>query len=476
MIYFWVALSYLLILIVVGAVRSRNVKNQADFMVAGRKLPTYVLVGTLLATWIGSGSIFGNAEKTYEIGIVALILPIAGFLGIIVLYFIAGRVRNFKQFTVQDILEVRYNKWARVFGTITVVTAYTTIVSYQYRAGGAVINIINPDIDVSTGVIISAVFVIIYTAMAGMLSVAYTDLVNGVLIIIGIFLAVPFLFVEAGGIEGMRQVLPDSHFNFRGILSWWEIVGLLLPPFLLMLGDANMYQRFFSAKDAATAKKSVIYMLIGVAVVEVMIILTAWMASALNPGLETPGRVIVFAAFNNLPVLLGVIIISTVIAIIVSTADSYLLVPATSLVRDIYQRFIEPDISPKKIVLLSRIVVIVLGIIAYLLSTLDDKFLSVALYAYTIYGAGITPALLASFFWKRATTQGGVSSILVGTFVTIIWKNFGMGSSVPASMGLSGVEIDAVIPAIFLSVFTLIVVSLLTEPPDEEKWLPFMTK
>ena len=476
MVYFWVSLIYLLILIVVGAIRSGSVKDQADFMVAGRKLPTYVLVGTLLATWIGTGSIFGNAEKTYEIGILALILPIAGFLGIVVLYFIADKVRNFKQFTVQDILEVRYNKWARVFGTLTVVTAYTTIVSYQYRAGGAVINIINPNIDVSTGVIIAAVFVIIYTALAGMFSVAYTDLVNGVLIIIGIFLAVPFLFVEAGGIEGMRQVLPDSHFNFSGILSGWQIVGLLLPPFLLMIGDANMYQRFFSAKDAATAKKSVIYMLIGVAAVEVMIILTAWMASALNPGLETPGRVIVFAAFNNLPVILGTVIISTVIAIIVSTADSYLLVPATSLVRDIYQRFIEPDVSPKKIVLLSRIVVVVLGILAYLLSTLDDKFLSVALYAYTIYGAGITPALLASFFWKRATTPGGVSSILVGTFVTIIWKNFGMDSSVPASLGLSGVEIDAVIPAILLSVLTLIVVSLLTEPPDKEKWLPFMSE
>ena len=104
MIYCWVALSYLLILIVVGAIRSGSVKDQADFMVAGRKLPTFVLVGTLLATWIGTGSIFGNAEKTYEIGILALILPIAGFLGIIVLYFIADKVRNFKQFTVQDIL------------------------------------------------------------------------------------------------------------------------------------------------------------------------------------------------------------------------------------------------------------------------------------------------------------------------------------------------------------------------------------
>jgi len=214
MIYFWVSLIYLMILIVVGAIRSRNVNDQADFMVAGRKLGPFVLVGTLLATWVGTGSIFGNAERTYEIGIIGLILPLGGIAGIIVLYYLAGRVRKFKQFTVQDILETRYNKWARIFGTITVVAAYTTIVSYQYRAGGAVINIINPNIDASTGVIISAVFVIIYTALAGMYSVAYTDLVNGILIVIGIFLAVPFLASEVGGIEGMRQALPADHFQF----------------------------------------------------------------------------------------------------------------------------------------------------------------------------------------------------------------------------------------------------------------------
>lgn len=473
MIYFWVSLAYLMILIAVGAIRSRSVKDQADFMVAGRKLGTFVLVGTLVATWIGTGSIFGNAEKTYEIGIVALILPLAGILGIVVLYFIAGRVRKFEQFTVQDILEVRYNKWARLFGTVTVVTAYTTIVSYQFRAGGAVINIINPAIDTSVGVIISAVFVILYTGLAGMFSVAYTDLVNGILILVGIILAVPFLMVEAGGIENMMQTLPSSHFQFSGVLNGWEIAGLLLPAFLLMLGDANMYQRFFSAKDEKTAKRAVIYMLIGVAIAEMMIILAAWYASSLNWGIENPGRIIVYAAVNNLPVILGTIIIATIIAIIVSTADSYLLVPATSLVRDIYQRFIEPEASPKKIVFLSRVVVVALGIIAYLLSTLDDKFLAVALYAYTIYGAGITPALLAAFFWRRATTAGGISSIVVGTFVTIIWKNLDLGSSVPASLGIAGVQIDAVIPAITLSVLTLIMVSLLTEKPPEEKWRPF---
>lgn len=474
MIYFWAIIAYLLVLIVVGAWRSKQVKTQDDFMVAGRGLNTFVLVGTLVATWIGTGSIFGNAEKTYEVGIAALILPLAGVAGIIVLYFLAGRVRRFKQFTVQDILEVRFNKYARVFGTITVVIAYVTIVSYQYRAGGAVINIINPNIDPQLAVIIAAVFVIVYTSMAGMISVAYTDLVNGILIIIGICLAVPLFWIKAGGITGLQQVLPQDHFQFTGIFSGWEYVGLLLPAFLLMLGDANMYQRFFSAKNEATAKKSVIYMLVGVAIVEILIIVTAWFASGLNWGIDSPGRIIVYAVHDHLPVALGSIIIATIIAIIVSTADSYLLVPSTAIVRDIYQRFIEPDASPKKLILMSRLSVIALGIIAYILSTLDDRFLAVALYAYTIYGAGITPALMAAFFWKRATTAGAISSIIVGTFVTVIWKNWELGSSVPRSLGLTeGTQIDAVIPAIIFSVLTLVFVSLATPPPSPEKWQPF---
>jgi len=102
MIYFWVSLTYLIILILVGAIRSGRVNNQSDFMVAGRKLGPIVLVGTLLATWVGTGSIFGNAERTYEIGIIGLILPLGGISGIVVLYFLAARVRKQKIQTVHS--------------------------------------------------------------------------------------------------------------------------------------------------------------------------------------------------------------------------------------------------------------------------------------------------------------------------------------------------------------------------------------
>ncbi len=468
-IYFWTIVVYLIALIGVGALRSRGVETQEDFSVAGRKLSVFVLFGTMLATWIGTGSIFGNAEKTYRVGIAAAIIPLSGVLGIVVLYFLAARVRRLKQYTVQDILEARYNAAARVFGVITLVIAYTTIVSYQYRAAAAVLNLTLPSLSVETAVIIVAVFIIIYTAMAGMFSVAYTDVAQGVTMIIGITVAFPFFWRNAGGLQGMHRVLPPSHFELFGPISFLQALGLLLPSFLLILGDANMYQRFFSARTEGVARRAVIWMLIGVAFMEFMIIFTAWVCSALEPNLQIHGRVIAYASRDHLPIWIGALMLTTIMAIVVSTAESYLLVPATCVIRDIYQRFINPTASEQNIVLLSRLIVVVLGVAAFGLSRLSSEFLSVALYAYTIYGAGITPSLLAAFFWKRATAAGAIASIVAGTAVTILWEQLKLGATIPARLGWQDVSIDTVIPAIVVSVVTLIVVSLATAPPPQEK-------
>lgn len=245
------------------------------------------------------------------------------------------------------------------------------------------------------------------------------------------------------------------------------MAGLLLPAFLLVLGDANMYQRFFSARDEGTARKATVWLVFGVAVVEVMIILNAFFASGLHPNLENPGHILLNAAFFDLPTFQGALLLATIVAIVISTADSYLLVPATSLVNDVYKRFMKPHASGRQIVVLSRGVVVVLGVAAYVLSTLDDRFLAVALYAYTVYGAGITPSLLAAFFWKRASTAGALSSILSGTVVTLVWKNFGLAETVPERLGLpAGTVVDAVIPAVTVSLLMLVGVSLITKPSN----------
>ena len=163
----------------------------------------------MLATWIGTGSILGNAGKTYEIGMAALLLPIGSIMGIILLTKIAGKVRNVKKFTVPEIIGDRYGSFARNLCVFALVSAYMVIVSYQYNAGGAVIytvfsnQIQSPFFTIETATIIAAIFIILYTMLAGLLSVAFTDAANGILMTISLVIAFPILWIKAGGFNGM---------------------------------------------------------------------------------------------------------------------------------------------------------------------------------------------------------------------------------------------------------------------------------
>ncbi len=451
MLYFWAIIIYLMILIGVGAYRSRAVRSQDDFMVAGRNLSAKVLIGTLLATWIGSGSIIAGAGLAYERGFAALWFNAGVWVALIVLYFVAGKARALAQYTVPDILEIRYNKWARVLGTIVTIIAYTAIVSYQFRAGGMVLNLVT-GIPVDQGIIITAAFVIGYTVLAGLISVAYTDVVNGIVMVIGLAITLPFLLKHAGGWNGVISALPENHFRPLGDMSLFEALGYSLPTMLLLLGESGMYQRFFSAKNENTARRAVVGWIIGTIIIETLIVVIAIVGSAIFLDIEAE-KVILYSVREGLPIAIGCLCLAAIVAVIVSTADSFLLVPATNIMRDIYQRFINPDLPQKKMVLYSRLAVVLLGIFAFAQVRFFEKVLEMALYAYTMYGVGITPAVLAAFFWKRATAAGGVVSIGGGMVTTIVWESLSQPWGVAT-----------VYPALAVSLAGLIVVSLATKP------------
>jgi len=190
MIYAIVLAIVVSVLCVVTIIKTRSLKNQADFLVAGRKLPWPVLVFTLLSSWIGAGSLFAGGENAYRNGFAALWQPAGGWVGLILIALIAGRARRFAQFTVPDLLETRYNATARVMGTIAIVISYTVITSYQFKGGGDILNLIFPSISRDQGMCIIAAFVIVFTAAAGMASIAYLDLVIGGLVTTIVIIAV----------------------------------------------------------------------------------------------------------------------------------------------------------------------------------------------------------------------------------------------------------------------------------------------
>lgn len=505
MIYLIGIFTYLSLLIAVGFYKIRLVKTSEDFMVAGRTLPWYILVGTLLATWMGSGSLFSGAGLGYRNGLAGLWSSAGAWLGIALIYFIAKRIRNFGKVTVPDIFEARYGPLASILATITTIIAYTTIVSYQFRGGGKVLSLVSDGIvSMEQGIIITAVFAILYTIIAGMYSVVYTDVINGILIAFGTISALFFLTHKVGGLEeiyfitesaGKWDIFGNWSFERIGDVSGPLIaMSFFVPTMLLLLGDANMYQRIFSAKDSGSAKKAVFFWIIGVIVLESVISMlgltgavavekglipdliaheqsmlssTSNAASMLEAKQSASESIIpAIARYAGLPMLLGLLLVSTMMAIIVSTADSFLLIPATNLTRDVYHRYINENASEEKLVFISRVLVLFLGIISYLLVSQFSTVLGAAFTAYNIYGTSITPSLLAAFLWKRATKEGAVSSIITGTLITVVWTYF-----LPNWNGFHNLNPflkELTYPAAGLSIAVLIIVSLFTTPPSKE--------
>ncbi len=472
MAYFYVIAIYLGILVGVSFYKSRSVKTQEDFMVAGRVVPWYLLVGTLVCTWIGSGSLFGGAGRAYREGFSALWMSAGAWVGIAIVYFLAGKVRKIAQFTVPDILEKRYHPSARLLGTVAIIIAYLTIASYQFIGGGRLLNLLFPDLDPVYAKAIIAGLVVLYTVMAGMKSIVTIDVVNGLMIIISVIVAAPLVLKGAGGWAQLTTTLPSTHFDIFGRLGLLPALGLFFPTFFLLLGESSIYQKFFSAKDAKSARKAVIGMIVGVLIIETLMAATSIFGAGIywnDPSFVGNGETILLQiARYNLPLVAGLLLLTGAVAIIFSTANTFLMVPSTNLARDVYQRFINPNISESGIIRFQRIMIVLLAVVAYVVSSFFTSILDMALYAYTMVGAAVTPALLAAFLWKRVTVAGGVSSIAAGMIVTLV---FGILNSV----GISNLSYDYIIyPAAGASIFLLIVVSLLTPHSPEEKWKPFM--
>ncbi len=313
-------------------------------------------------------------------------------------------------------------------------------------------------------------------------SIVHLDIVNGSLILVGVLIAVPLVLWGVGGMAEARAALPPEHFAVLGGHSWVWAIAVFLPTFLLLLGEPSMYQKFFSTRDERTARRAVIGWVIGIVVIDVLICTLAMLGRIKFPQLGAEGgaeRVILEIARNGLPAWAGVILLAAGIAVVFSTANSFLLAPATNVTHDIVQRFILKNASQRTIVIVNRVTIIVLGLLAYVLLTRFANVLKMALAAYTMIGAALTPAILAAFFWKRATTAGGIASIIGGMVATLATKVLVDVPSVRAyfegRFGIPGGELGEyiIIPAFIVAVALLIGVSLMTKRQPPEKLAPF---
>jgi len=494
MTYLIVTIGYILILAGIIIYKSRGIKNEEDFVVAGRNVPVYLLVGTLVTTWIGSGSLFGTAGLTFQVGFSELWFSLGAWIGILAVYFIAARVRRISQYTLTDILEKRYSPIARLLGTITIIVAYLIIAGYQFKGGGRFLSILTEgSISVEQGTLITFLIIIAFTALAGMVSIVSIDIFNGIIMITAIILAVPFAISGFGGwdnvVNTINETSPTHLSVFEGHEPQWYI-AIMLPTLILMLSESSVYQKFSSAKDSKSAKKAVMGMFIGVVGIEFLMCLLAVVGFAiyandprfflLDGSVNAPmsEEIILRIGFEQLPSFIGSLLFAGGAAIILSTGNTFLMVTSTNVSRDIIEKYFLKTASNKTKLIIQRSAIVILGLIAYMIMTQFEEILSMALISYTMIGAALAPPLLATFFWKRVTKQGGVASILAGMLTVIIieWLN---RAGVELDLGLISFPYDnqmIAIPALIASITALVVVSLLTKPTPKEIVDPFFEK
>ena len=246
------------------------------------------------------------------------------------------------------------------------------------------------------------------------------------------------------------------------------------------MGDANQYQRLFACKSAKSAKQAAYALVFLVILVELLIIASSWVAASMTPDPSNGKYILIYSAKHYMPQVLGLLFMVTVVAVIVSTAESFLFIPANTIIQDIYKVYINTKASEKKILFFSRLFVLIFGVVGYLVTLMFSEstgFFKKAMFAYTIYGAAITPCLVAAIFWKRATRQGAVTSIVCGAVISLCWKEafftrYFLSAQTFSSLAAKIPEwvkaLDAVLPAITVSVIALIVVSLLTAKKELE--------
>src|SRR5271168_3060509 len=241
---------------------------------------------------------------------------------------------------------------------------------YQFIGGGNILHLLFPGVISATlGKYIIAMFVILLTAIAGMSSVAYMDVVIGMLATVTMLIALPVLVHHAGGWSAVTHALPATHFQVLGDFTLVRALELFLPTCLLMLGNQAMYQKFFSARSEKAASQAVVWWIVGTVILETVIVALAVVGSVLFPTGEVhdhPREILAYTALHGLngsPTLnlLGALVIGAIFAKVISTANNFLFSPATNLVNDIFLRYLAPDASNKRILIVSRLMVVLLG-------------------------------------------------------------------------------------------------------------------
>ena len=435
-----IVVIYLAAVLIVGMLAGRRMKGLEDFAVAGRSFGSLVIFATLSASFIGGGFSMGNAEKVFLVGI-SNIVALWGFSlkEVLVGLFIAPRLERYPDaISIGDIMEPHYGKSARIFSGVFGVVLCAGIMGAQVSAMGYIFNIFL-GLDRLTGILVGCGIVIAYSTVGGMRAVIWTDVIQFVVLAVGIPLTLYFGISEAGGWESVAGTVPAGHLMLSS-----EPAGLLSLAALFitfMLGETLVppyVQRLLIGRDTTEVSRGTI--LSGIFSVPFFAVtgLVGLVALAIDPNLN-PNLAMPFVIRESLnPVMQG-IMIAAVVSIIMSSADSFLNGAAISFSNDIFKPLYGKPMKPASELLVARIVTLLTGVLSILFALSIESVLDILIYAYGFWAPTVVPPLCAAILGFRTTAIRIMGGAVAGIVAVLVWNNL-----LHAPFGVDGLVVGSI--------------------------------
>ncbi|TCP40763.1 SSS family solute:Na+ symporter [Tamaricihabitans halophyticus] len=413
--------AYFVAVLVIGVTTMRRISNPADFAVAGNRIVWPVLFATLAASFLGGGASLGRAGESFSSGYAFMFAAIAfPIQTILVGYFVAPKLKRYQGAeTVGDIMGRHYGKPVRLLTGVISMVYCIGLLGTQVLALGTVVNTIF-GIPTTVGVIVGMTLVLVYSTAGGMWATVQTDVLQFAML--GVLLPVALMvgIGSAGGVSGLLERIPETHLSFFGDYGLIAFIGLflafgfgemLIPPYA---------QRALSAPDPTNARKG--YASAGVFGLFFYFVSASLglVALVLFPNID-PDQALPTVVREILPVGLTGLVVAGLLAVVMSSADSYLNSTTVVFAKDIFTTFINPKVEGRRLLRYERVTNVFVGVAAIVFALSVPSIVDALLYSYTLWAPTVVvPLVLAVLFGVRAP-KAAMAAMLAGMLCTSVW-------------------------------------------------------
>ena len=458
-------IAYLLVTIAIGLVAAKRVKSSADFAIAGRHLPLAMIVTTTFATWFGAETVLGIPAKFVNSGLNGVVEDPFGAGGCLILVglFFAGKLYRMNLLTISDYYRERYGRSVEIFCSIIIMVSYLGWVSAQVTALGLVFNLLSGGvISMPWGMTIGVVSVLAYTLFGGMWSVAITDFMQMIILVVGLATLAVYAGDQAGGADKVIALaVSQDLFKFLPEPNMKDILFFLAAAITIMFGSIpqqDVFQRVMSANSLNAATKGPIiggicYILFAFVpmflVVSALIIMPEQAAQLIE---EDPQKVLPTLVMTQMPFIMQVLFFGALLSAIKSCASATLLAPSVTFTENIWRQFF-PHQGDKQSLLAMRVTVLVFSalVLLYAIQMQGSSIYEMVSGAYQVTLVGAFVPLLFGLYWSKATTQGAIFSIALGLSTWLLLLMTPAGEEFPAQLAgvlasLTGMLIGSLAP------------------------------